>query len=62
MGEGCILGMGNSSLRNPTLLLGVALGSRANVAHQPTVEDPLAIQGERTTWHDIENLQCLIHR
>jgi len=59
MGEGCILGMGNSSLRNPTLLLGVALRSRTNAAHQPTVGDLLAIQGERTTWQDIENLQCL---
>jgi len=54
MDELCILGMGNSSLRNPTLLLGVALGS---VVHQPSVEDPLAIQGERI-WQDIENPQC----
>ena len=57
MGEGCTLEMGNSSLRNPTLLLGVALGSRANVTHQPIVGDPLAIQGEKI-WQDIVDLQC----
>jgi len=60
MGEGCTLEMGNSSLRNPTLLLGVALGSKASVAHQPIVGDPLAIQGEKIIWPDIVDLQCPI--
>jgi len=60
MVERCISEMASSSLRNPILLLGVALGSRTNADHQPRVEDPLAIQGEKIIWPDIVDLQCPI--
>jgi len=56
----CTLGMASSFLRSLTLLLGVALGSRTNVDHQPRVVDPLAIQGEKIIWPDIVDLQCPI--
>ena len=55
----CILEMGNLSLRSPTLPREV-VALRANVDHQPGVEDPLAIQGEKQTWQDIVDLQCPI--
>ena len=52
----CISGMVNSFRKNPTLLLGVALGSKTD--HQPGVQDLLAKdQGEQ--WHEDDQL-CLI--